>query len=194
MARRSRLSPLGENAEAFGLMVNGPVRMGGGSMGHGFTDEVRHNGTNPVRSTRWQASSTGVQALSTAAYTGARALALRSDGLRPVACLRDRRGRRAHRRAWPTPAPSGSAAKLRGLPLGVRGSPGASSLAAGLPADPTVNITTSSCARSRRSEVPMSDDKPWQPKPRPKPGPPWPDPQPPTRSPPCPPEPGSGLG
>ena len=77
---------LGENAEAFGLMVNGPVRMGGGSMGHGYTVEVRHNGTNPVRSTRWQATSTGVQALSTAAYTGARALALRSDGLRPVAC------------------------------------------------------------------------------------------------------------
>lgn len=77
---------LGENAEAFGIMVNGPVRMGGGSLSHGYTVEVRHNGTNPVRSTRWQAGSTGVQALSTSAYTGARALALRVDGFRPVAC------------------------------------------------------------------------------------------------------------
>lgn len=78
---------LAENAEAFGLMVNGPVRMGGGSLGHGYSAEIRHNGTNPVRSTRWQASSTGVQAISTAAYASARALALRVDGFRPVACF-----------------------------------------------------------------------------------------------------------
>jgi hypothetical protein len=78
---------LAENAEAFGLMVNGPVRMGGGTLGHGYSVEVRHNGTNPVRSTRYQSGSTGVQALSTAAYASARALALRVDGFRPVACF-----------------------------------------------------------------------------------------------------------
>ena len=78
---------LAENAEAYGLMVNGATRMGGGSSGHGYSAEIRHNGTNPVRSTRWQASSTGVQALSTAAYASARALALRVDGFRPVACF-----------------------------------------------------------------------------------------------------------
>mgnify|MGYP003508550000 FL=1 len=77
---------LGENGEAFGLMVNGPVRMGGGTLGHGYSAEIRHNGTNPVRSTRYQSGSTGVQALSTAAYASARALALRVDGFRPVAC------------------------------------------------------------------------------------------------------------
>jgi hypothetical protein len=77
---------MGENGEAFGLMVNGPVRMGGGTLGHGYSAEIRHNGTNPVRSTRYQSGSTGVQALSTAAYASARALALRVDGFRPVAC------------------------------------------------------------------------------------------------------------
>jgi hypothetical protein len=77
---------LAENAEAFGLMVNGPVRMGGGTLGHGYSAEIRHNGTNPVRSTRYQSGSTGVQALSTAAYASARAIALRVDGFRPVAC------------------------------------------------------------------------------------------------------------
>lgn len=77
---------LGENGEAFGLMVNGPVRMGGGTLGHGYSAEIRHNGTNPVRSTRYQSGSTGVQALSTAAYASTRALALRVDGFRPVAC------------------------------------------------------------------------------------------------------------
>ncbi len=78
---------LAENAEAFGVMVNGPVRMGGGTLGHGYSAEIRHNGTNPVRSTRYQSGSTGVQALSTAAYASARAIALRVDGLRPVACF-----------------------------------------------------------------------------------------------------------
>jgi hypothetical protein len=78
---------LAENAEAFGVMVNGPVRMGGGTLGHGYSAEIRHNGTNPVRSTRYQSGSSGVQALSTAAYASARAIALRVDGLRPVACF-----------------------------------------------------------------------------------------------------------
>ena len=125
---------LGENAEAFGLMVNGPVRMGGGSIGHGYTVEVRHNGTNPVRSTRWQAASTGVQALS-AAYTGPRPSPCALTDFRPCCygtaeadVLTAEHG--LHR-------PVGVYGQNSGAPWARPGLAWASSLAAGLPADPT---------------------------------------------------------
>ena len=56
-----------ETSEAWGVMVNGPVRMGGGAMGWGYSFESRYNGTNTVPTTRWQASNLGTQTISSAA-------------------------------------------------------------------------------------------------------------------------------
>lgn len=73
-----------ETSEAWGVMVNGPVRMGGGATGWGFTAESRHNGTNVVRNSRWQSSNTGTANLSTASYA-AKVCGLKTGGLSPFA-------------------------------------------------------------------------------------------------------------
>lgn len=55
-----------EASEAWGVMVNGTTRMGGGTSGWGYSFESRHNGTHACPHTRWQATSTNIQAVSTA--------------------------------------------------------------------------------------------------------------------------------
>ena len=72
-----------ENGEAWGVFQSGPVRLGGGALGWGYTAESRHNGTNSVRSSRWQSGSTSVNALSTASFATT-VCAIKSDGIRPM--------------------------------------------------------------------------------------------------------------